>query len=321
MYCALNPKLFKEFTSMKKKIKPAFADDWRVIFNSYNYIDDVVLESKKLGQQIAGIRIFDLFAMLKNYNVDLKSGEYIDGEFIIGSDRKLYNRTDYDEWIKKYGNIVESKVTAKNLILGNEYLFKCGAKWFLIAIDRRENKKAKYIFANESNNIIYIEILNDLKKVSKDLGNKFNFDLEKAYAYYLWITFSDSKIDKLKIDSMLKKAVKFKKVYDVEKGILDEKYFKGKNIKNEYNLFFIKEHDYKPIFNIIYNAICKENISYNEKLKLKGNKIICEYDIYNYKNGKGEKIKKIGNVCKDLYVAVLDYNKIKEVCDKCKIIE
>ena len=35
-YCDFNPRLFREFTSMKKKIQPAMSDDWEIIPESYN---------------------------------------------------------------------------------------------------------------------------------------------------------------------------------------------------------------------------------------------------------------------------------------------
>lgn len=148
MYCRINPNLFKKFQSMGKKIEPQFADDWKVIFSKYRLKDSVILQSEKINQKIADIDLVNLFKMLKHYEADLKNGEIIDGEFIIGADRKLYSRADYNKWIEKYGKMIENKIKARGLILGRKYLFKCGAEAYLIAIDRDEKNRPYYIFGS-----------------------------------------------------------------------------------------------------------------------------------------------------------------------------
>ena len=56
-YCDFNPRLFKEFTSMKKKIKPAMSDDWEIVPDSYNTNSGFSLKSAKLNQQVADIEL------------------------------------------------------------------------------------------------------------------------------------------------------------------------------------------------------------------------------------------------------------------------
>jgi len=150
-YCRFNKNLFDSFQSMNKRVTPKLSDDWEIIYESYNLKDDVRLYSKKLDVIIAGCKIFDVFHMLTHYKTDLKEGKYIQGEFIIGKDRKLYSKEDYEKWLEKYKKISVGKVLAKDLKIGKLYQFKCGAEGYLIAIDRNEKNKPLYVFGSIEN--------------------------------------------------------------------------------------------------------------------------------------------------------------------------
>ena len=288
MYCTFNPSLFNEFISMGKKIKPKFSDDWEIIFESFNYNDDVRLYSKKLGVTIAGAKIFSVFHMLTHYKVDLKEGKYIQGEFIIGKDRKLYSKSDYEKWLQKYKSISEGKVYAKDLKIGKLYQFKCGVKLYLIAIDRNEKNKPLYVFGSiekpeySEGKVINFQVENNLKNISKELE-----------------TVIDEKIRKIIISGYLLKEVwkQNNKLFNLKEkisvtdkngNILDKDYFSDEDFWN-FECFYYDEYTLGKLKKILLKYVIRNyDVSYKEyhnevrNIRIENNKIIFDYGYYNF---------------------------------------
>lgn len=238
MYCYINPNLFKKFQSMGKKIIPQFSDDWKIIFESYRTIKGVKLHSDKLNQTIADIPINELFHMLKHYKANLIHGEKIEGEFIVGADRKLYSREDYNEWHKKYGNLIQGKVLAKDLILGRKYKFKCGAEGYLVAIDRDEKNKPIYVFGNKESKIVRSFYYKNLKNVSEMIDET----VPDKMAKFIMCDYLKNPTVKKSISKIIKTIL----VYQNGK-IIDENYIE-------------KGYDAR-IYKKSYDAICLNNLS------------------------------------------------------------
>jgi len=132
MACNFNIKLFQPFTSMKEKVTPQLADDWVI-----SWVDEKsVLKSKKTNQAISDIYLTTIINFITKEDMTLKKLK-IDGTFIVGKDRSLYNKSFYDEHMKKYNerfNIKEGDTKA-NLIAKKDwkilhtYKAPCGSKY------------------------------------------------------------------------------------------------------------------------------------------------------------------------------------------------
>jgi len=127
MYCDFAPKLFKEFTSMKVKIKPQISDDWKIIPQRYGKIGGFSLKSNKLNQQVADIDVLRFLKFCERQDVLIK-GLNLKGEYIIGNDRSVYTKDMYNDWKEKYHKRTEIIIPKKDYIAGHEYLTACGAK-------------------------------------------------------------------------------------------------------------------------------------------------------------------------------------------------
>ena len=126
-YCDFNPRLFKEFTSMKKKIQPAMADDWEIVPESYNTNSGFSLKSKKLNQQVADIELRRFLRFSKEQNLTIQGLSLI-GNFIVGNDRSVYTEEMYNKWKEKFEQRTETIIDPKDYQVGHYYSTPCGSK-------------------------------------------------------------------------------------------------------------------------------------------------------------------------------------------------
>jgi len=131
MYCNYNAKLFKRFTSIKKKITPELADDWKIQPKGYNTIGGMMLRSEKLDQTVADIDMRRFLQFLEEQQLELK-GLSIKGNYIIGNDRSFYTEEMYNTWKDKYEKKVSTEISKKDLIVGQEYESICGGTFFYL---------------------------------------------------------------------------------------------------------------------------------------------------------------------------------------------
>lgn len=124
-YCDFNPRLFKEFTSMKKKIKPAMSDDWEIVPDSYNTNSGFSLKSAKLNQQVADIELRRFLRFCKEQNLTIQ-GLKLQGEFIVGNDRSVYTKEMFEKWKAKYEERTETIIESANYQVGHQYKTPCG---------------------------------------------------------------------------------------------------------------------------------------------------------------------------------------------------
>lgn len=110
---------------MKTKIVPALADDWVVVNQSYNTNDGMGIQSNKLNQEVRDIPLRRFLSFCKMNNVT-QIGDKIQGNFIIGSDRSLYDEKTYNTWLTKYQKRVENVVRVNNAKPGHVYQTICG---------------------------------------------------------------------------------------------------------------------------------------------------------------------------------------------------
>jgi len=235
MYCYINPKLFKEFTSRKKKITPAISDDWEILPESYNSSSDITYYSKKLNQKISGCNVFTLLELLKNYKAKI-NGLKLEGEWIIGQDRKLYSKEDYEKWIKKYGSIVESEISLKNITykdVGSLYQFKCGAKYYFLGFIKDEKGKKVRVFGNYQKNYDawVFEFVKTKGKISRKIkGKKLSQkEIDDSFTYFLF-RFSYKKYNVGDIELV--------KYYDKDEGIIYDKFIITRETYNDRNFTF-----------------------------------------------------------------------------------
>jgi hypothetical protein len=125
-YCDSNTKMFNNFTSMKKTIVPAVADDWQLIPEAYNNNAGAILYSKKLNQKVADVNLRKLLRFMSEYEISSK-GLHFEGSFIIGKDRTLYTEDMYNEWLKKYSQRLSTKIECSKAIPGHKYKTACGS--------------------------------------------------------------------------------------------------------------------------------------------------------------------------------------------------
>lgn len=126
-YCDFNPRLFKEFTSMKKKIKPAMSDDWEIVPDSYNTNSGFSLKSAKLNQQVADIELRRFLRFCKEQNLTIQ-GLKLQGEFIVGNDRSVYTKEMFEKWKAKYEERTEVIIESADYIVGHKYKTPCGGE-------------------------------------------------------------------------------------------------------------------------------------------------------------------------------------------------
>ncbi len=157
-YCDFNPRLFKEFTSMKKKIKPAMADDWEILTDSYNTDSGFILESKKLKQKVADIRLRRFLNFCKKHNLIIE-GLKLKGNYIVGNDRSVYTEDMYIEWKEKYDTRTEVIVDKKDAKIGHQYKTPCGKTLIFFGARYVANIKEKFLNKGE-----YGEFTNVSKK-------------------------------------------------------------------------------------------------------------------------------------------------------------
>ena len=239
MYCQINPKLFKEFTSRKKKIIPTLSDDWEILPESYNTKTDITYYSKKLNQKISGCDVFTLMELLKNYNARME-GLKLKGEWIIGQDRKLYSKEDYEKWFKKYGTMVEGKMSLRDITFekrGKKYLFKCGAEYYFLGFLKDDKgKKVRLFGMHDENSNDSFSVITDGKKISKELDDYIPEEkMEKLITKFLFTT------------PYYAGEFEFVKFYDKDKGEVVKGFISSSNNSNRNFSFNAFDESGKPI--------------------------------------------------------------------------
>jgi hypothetical protein len=299
MICTFNNRLFDNFISKSKTIKPQLSDDWEFFTETFNQKSGVTLKSKKLNMEVVGIPFSSFLDAVKEYEINISNGRFLEGLFIIGRDRKIYSKEYYNEWLKKYNDIKGTKkVTARNLILGQKYVFKCGAEQYLIGIDRDNENKPIYIFGeiikNEKGqikNLLVNTFYNNLKEVSREAEENIK-NIESYEKYYNLMM---SRYLVLAYDTELKRSSKLLKIYDSKKGIISKEFFEIKNDR-AYDLGYVYKcprficgsvcqhlHSLRTIFTNFYNrGVCEVDnflIKYN-KITWKDLSIDINLEIY-----------------------------------------
>ena len=130
-YCDFNPRLFREFTSMKTKIQPAMSDDWVIVPETYRGNDGFKLRSEKLDTQIADIdlRRFLRFSAEQELHI---VGLQLQGNFIVGNDRAVYTQEMYDKWKAKFDKRTAVIIPPKDYQIGHHYKTPCGAEYIYV---------------------------------------------------------------------------------------------------------------------------------------------------------------------------------------------
>lgn len=124
-YCDFNPRLFKEFTSMKTKIKPGLANDWVMIPKKYRTTDGFSLRSETLNQEVADINLRRFLRFSEEQDLNIQ-GLKLQGTFVVGNDRSVYTEEMYNEWKAKFNKRTEILLEKKDLIPGHSYKTPCG---------------------------------------------------------------------------------------------------------------------------------------------------------------------------------------------------
>ena len=124
-YCDYNPTLFKEFTSMKTKVKPALSTSWKLSAVSYSKNESCILKNDE-GVSIADISISRLLDFMKQENITM-IGDSLQGNYIIGNDRSLYTEEMYNTWREKFQLRISTEIPKKELIEGHLYKTVCGS--------------------------------------------------------------------------------------------------------------------------------------------------------------------------------------------------
>lgn len=181
-YCDYNPRLFKEFISMKTKIKPTLSSTWTLKAEQYRKLESCTLSNEE-GIKIADISIKRLLQLMKEQNVSL-IGDKLQGTFIIGNDRSLYTEEMYNTWKDKFEERISTEIPLAELVEGNMYRTVCGStlvylgkRWFINANLKNERFKMSkptcnhFCFANYNANSSYGRKATKLnQKVIEDLG-------------------------------------------------------------------------------------------------------------------------------------------------------
>jgi len=124
-YCDYNPRLFKEFISMKTKIKPTLSSTWTLKAEQYRKLESCTLSNEE-GIKIADISIKRLLQLMKEQNVSLIADK-LQGTFIIGNDRSLYTEEMYNIWKAKFEERISTEIPLAELVEGNMYRTVCGS--------------------------------------------------------------------------------------------------------------------------------------------------------------------------------------------------
>jgi len=124
-YCDYNPRLFKEFTSMKVKVKPMLSNTWTLKAQQYRKTESCILSNAE-GTSIADISMKRLLQLMKEQNISL-IGDKLIGTFIIGNDRSLYTEDMYNTWKEKYEERISTEIPIQDLIEGHMYKTVCGS--------------------------------------------------------------------------------------------------------------------------------------------------------------------------------------------------
>jgi hypothetical protein len=142
-YCDYNPTLFKEFTSMKTKVKPALSSTWKLSAFSYRKNESCVLSNAE-GIKIADISISRLLDLMKQEGITM-IGDALQGTYIIGNDRSLYTEEMYNIWKDKFEQRISTEIPKKELIENHLYKTVCGStmlylgKRYIINVSRELN--------------------------------------------------------------------------------------------------------------------------------------------------------------------------------------
>lgn len=252
-YCDFNPRLFKEFTSMKTTIVPELSDDWIIENETYNTNDGIILYSQKLNQRVADINLRKFLNLLNGLNITL-IGLKIQGEFIIGNDRALYSKDMYLEWKNKYDKRTETIISNNELKIGYKYSTPCGKEIIYAGAKYMVNLKETSIRNNfnfkdmTKPTLVHFVITKDWKnkftveklknKCNKEIGLAMNLeDINKAFDYYKIDEISNVYLENNKPSNNLSLQI-------VEKELSDSNYkclfIRGVNDKLYCNDFFYK---------------------------------------------------------------------------------
>lgn len=139
-YCDFNPRLFRSFTSMKKKIVPTMADDWEIVPNAYNIREGFSLKSEKANQQVADIVLRRFLRFCGEQNLTIK-GLKLQGNFVIGNDRSVYTEEMYNTWKEKFDERTSTIIDVKDYKVGHAYKTPCGKT--LVYLGSRYVKKMR----------------------------------------------------------------------------------------------------------------------------------------------------------------------------------
>jgi len=301
MYCQINPKLFKEFTSRKKKITPALSDDWEILPESYNSNSDITYYSEKLKQKISGCNVFTLLYLLRTYNAEIE-GLKLKGEWIIGQDRKLYSKEDYEKWIRKYGSMVESKMSLKDITYekrGRKYQFKCGAEYYFLGFLKDKKGKKVRLFGNYDNDLDYLffKIVSSAKDISKELNESISEEkISRFYTEFLFdSSYNPGEVELVKFydkdkGEVVKGFISQKKGYRTNRDFTFKAFDEKGNTIKDFNEFYPRfpemfiglEAKFENGFIYTRNTLEKRNWSYSSMRKSDPDRLKSILDRYEF---------------------------------------
>lgn len=181
-YCDFNPRLFKEFTSMHKKIKPGMSDDWEIVPVEYNTNSGFMLTSKKLNQTVADIELRRFLRFSKEQNLTIH-GLKLQGEYIIGNDRSVYTKEMFEKWKAKYEKRTEVIIESIDYIPGHKYKTPCGSE--LVYLGHKYISSLKQSEVNNKNFSIFTKPVKTHLVVSADSFDKDgNWGVRANSSYY-----------------------------------------------------------------------------------------------------------------------------------------
>jgi hypothetical protein len=194
-YCDFNPKLFRQFTSMKTKIEPAMSDDWEIIPAKYRSLDGMMLYSKKLEQKVADIDLKRFLIFSKEQNLTIV-GLKLQGNYIVGNNRSIYTEDMYKTWKDKFDLRTETIIPIKDYKVGHTYSTPCGASYVYLGF-RFVSKIKSYLFDDYTNikkeHFVASENSSYMQHVAKYEVNKLTQKLNKDFGE----TLSQEECDKL----------------------------------------------------------------------------------------------------------------------------
>jgi hypothetical protein len=194
-YCDFNPKLFRQFTSMKTKIEPAISDDWEIIPAKYRSLDGMMLYSEKLDQKVADIDLKRFLIFSKEQNLTI-IGLKLQGNYIVGNNRSIYTEDMYKTWKDKFESRTETIIPVKDYKVGHTYSTPCGASYIYLGF-RYVSKFKSYSFEDYTNikkeHFVAFENPSYMQHKSKYDVNKLTQKLNKDFGE----TLSQEECDKL----------------------------------------------------------------------------------------------------------------------------